>query len=67
MEKLFLFYFLILAFSSVINARNPTLMISLDGFRADKLDEFLSKNPNSNDYIILWSLREVIKKTTDYK
>jgi predicted AlkP superfamily pyrophosphatase or phosphodiesterase len=47
MAKLFLFYFLVLAFSSVINARNPTLMISLDGFRADKLDEFLSKNPQS--------------------
>ena len=28
--------------------RNPTLMISLDGFRADKLDEFLANNPNSN-------------------
>ena len=27
---------------------NPTLVISFDGFRADKLDEFLSKNPNSN-------------------
>ena len=23
-------------------------MVSLDGFRADKLDEFLQENPNSN-------------------
>ena len=30
-----------------VNARNPTLMLSLDGFRADKLDEFLANNPNS--------------------
>ncbi len=27
--------------------RIPTLMVSLDGFRADKLDEFLKNNPNS--------------------
>ena len=27
--------------------RVPTLMISLDGFRADKLDSFLFNNPNS--------------------
>lgn len=27
--------------------RTPTLMVSLDGFRADKLDEFLKNNPNS--------------------
>jgi predicted AlkP superfamily pyrophosphatase or phosphodiesterase len=28
--------------------RAPTLMISLDGFRADKLNQFLQENPNSN-------------------
>jgi len=28
--------------------RTPTLMVSLDGFREDKLDEFLQENPNSN-------------------
>lgn len=28
--------------------RTPTLMISLDGFRATSLDEFLRDNPNSN-------------------
>ncbi len=28
--------------------RTPTLLISLDGFRADKLDEFLRDNPGSN-------------------
>ena len=28
--------------------RHPTLLISLDGFRADKLDEFLRQRPNSN-------------------
>lgn len=27
---------------------NPVLLISFDGFRADKLDEFLEKNPQSN-------------------
>ena len=28
--------------------KNPVLLISLDGFRADKLDQFLNENPNSN-------------------
>ena len=27
--------------------RNPILLISLDGFRASKLDEFIQKYPNS--------------------
>ena len=31
-----------------IDKRHPTLLISLDGFRADKLDEFLRQRPNSN-------------------
>ena len=29
------------------SAVNPTLLISLDGFKADKLDQFLSENPSS--------------------
>ena len=28
--------------------RVPTLLISLDGFRADKLDTFLKENPSAN-------------------
>jgi predicted AlkP superfamily pyrophosphatase or phosphodiesterase len=28
--------------------RNPILLISLDGFRADKFDRFISENPDSN-------------------
>ena len=37
-----------LAFPSLKKAnRVPTLMISMDGFRADKLDSFLFDNPNS--------------------
>ena len=28
--------------------KNPVLLISLDGFRADKLDQFLNENPSSN-------------------
>jgi predicted AlkP superfamily pyrophosphatase or phosphodiesterase len=28
--------------------RVPTLLISLDGFRADKLDTFLQENPSAN-------------------
>lgn len=47
---------MLLAFASVSNGRTlmkikpsrvPTLLISMDGFRADKLDEFLKENPNS--------------------
>ena len=30
-----------------LTLRNPTLLISLDGFRADKLDQFLASNPES--------------------
>ncbi len=30
-----------------LSLRNPTLLISLDGFRADKLDQFLANNPDS--------------------
>ena len=30
------------------NERIPLLMISLDGFRADKLDKFLRENPESH-------------------
>ena len=35
-------------FKSSTDHRTPTLMISLDGFRADYLDEFLKNNPESN-------------------
>ena len=28
--------------------RNPTLLISLDGFRADKLNEYIKNYPNTN-------------------
>jgi len=28
--------------------RNPTLLISLDGFRADKLNEYIKNYPNNN-------------------
>ncbi len=28
--------------------RNPTLLISLDGFRADKLNEYIKNNPTTN-------------------
>jgi hypothetical protein len=27
---------------------NPLLLVSFDGFRSSKLEEFLDKNPNSN-------------------
>lgn len=29
------------------NIKNPLLVISLDGLRADKLDEFIKENPSS--------------------
>jgi predicted AlkP superfamily pyrophosphatase or phosphodiesterase len=28
--------------------RNPTLLISLDGFRADKLNDYIKNNPSTN-------------------
>lgn len=33
---------------STQGTRNPVLLISLDGFRADKFDTFLVDNPESN-------------------
>ena len=44
----FVLYWLILSCKKVHSVRHPTLMVSFDGFRADKLNEFLTKNPNSN-------------------
>lgn len=29
-------------------AKHPVLLISCDGFRADKFDKYLNENPNSN-------------------
>lgn len=34
--------------NAVFASRNPLLLISLDGMRADKFDEFLKENPSSN-------------------
>jgi predicted AlkP superfamily pyrophosphatase or phosphodiesterase len=32
----------------MIEARYPVLVVSFDGFRADKLQDFIRKNPNSS-------------------
>ena len=40
------FYFAILVNGT--EQRKPLLLISFDGFKADKLDEFLQKYPNSH-------------------
>jgi len=50
MIRQIIFFFLVGFCCSVPlkQTRTPTLMVSLDGFRADKLDEFLQENPNSN-------------------
>jgi predicted AlkP superfamily pyrophosphatase or phosphodiesterase len=34
--------------SNLENKRYPLLLISLDGFRADKFEEFIKENPTSN-------------------
>ncbi len=48
-SHIFIFIFAInLAKYTHAKKRNPVLLISLDGFRADKLNEFLEKNPDSN-------------------
>ena len=52
--KVTCFLFIVISFHKVYSIplksvkRTPTLMISLDGFRAPSLDEFLKNNPNSN-------------------
>ena len=49
---------LVFIISSAVNARNildsrqektayPVLLVSLDGFRADKFDQFIAENPGS--------------------
>lgn len=53
MSLILIFLLLGLAFSAPLSddqkvTRTPTLMISLDGFRADKLDKFIQENPMSN-------------------
>ncbi|CAF0724722.1 unnamed protein product [Brachionus calyciflorus] len=52
MKFAFIFLFFVIGLISSVplknNQRNPVLMISLDGFRADKLDKFLRENPESN-------------------
>lgn len=52
MKKFILGLYLVIGFVNAVPFKNaatriPTLMISLDGFRADKLDEFLRNNPDS--------------------
>ena len=37
----------IFSLSKNVNRNNPVLLISLDGFRASKLNEFLNEYPNS--------------------
>jgi len=49
MRQIFLLLLAGLCYSVPLKqTRTPTLMISLDGFRADKLNQFLQENPNSN-------------------
>jgi predicted AlkP superfamily pyrophosphatase or phosphodiesterase len=39
--------FIILTLSIAIEAFNPVLLVTFDGMRADKFDEFVKNNPNS--------------------
>lgn len=46
LSKNFVFFIYLLSYYTCL-ANNPLLLVSLDGFRADKLDEFLRNNPES--------------------
>lgn len=49
MNKLFKFSVFIFINTFIINAAsNPLLLISMDGFQAAKLEEFINENPSSN-------------------
>ncbi len=43
-----IFFFLSIYLKFTSCKPNPVLLVSFDGFRADKLDAFLKNNPNSN-------------------
>ena len=40
--------FFVLSICVINEARYPVLVVSFDGFRADKLQEFIQTNPNSS-------------------
>jgi predicted AlkP superfamily pyrophosphatase or phosphodiesterase len=44
----FLAWICLVSMAPTLGPRVPTLLISLDGFRADKLDTFLRDNPSAN-------------------
>lgn len=44
----YFFFSLMFLFINFSIAKNPLLLISLDGMRADKFDEFLLENPSCN-------------------
>lgn len=50
-REIFLFVFIIFFFNDLFTAnayQHPLLVVSLDGLRADRFDEFIQSNPSSN-------------------
>ena len=46
----FLLFFFAVSFNGALGRKikNPLILISLDGLRADKFDNFINENPDSN-------------------